>query len=147
MADKRTPVWAGKNARVVFNLNDKEVAFNVRNWRIQRVGEWAEDDFSGELRTQSQFILKYYSITLEGAQVEIEALEALIDEQANCDANVVPFEGWVGFLISPNNGTKKNLLVSELSIGDWEMASPGRVDRNTMNIPLRAGDLRGLPSL
>lgn len=147
MADKRFPVWAGKNAHIVFNLNNTEVALNVRSWEIQRVGEWAEDDFCGRLRTDSQFILKYYSVSIEAAETELGLLEALLEEQANIDQNAIPLEGWIGIMIRPNNGTKKSLLGRDMSIGDWKLGAGGRTERNAVTLPLRFGDLAGLPSM
>jgi len=146
MAD-RFPNWSGKNAKVVFNLNDVQVALDVKSWEIQRVGEWAEDDYCGEKRTRSHFIIKYYTVSLEASQAELDLLEALLDEQANIDQNAIPYDGWIGFLIKPNNGTSKSLLGRGMSVGDWKFGASGRTERNAVTLPLRFDDITGLPAL
>jgi len=147
MGDTRFPAWSGKNARVVFNLNDVEVPMLVKSWDIQRVGEWAEDDYQGQSRTKSHFITKYFTVSLEVNELELELLEALIDEQENIDQNAIPFEGWIGFLITPNNATSKSLLGRGMSVGDWKIASAGRTERNVVTLPLRFEEITGLPTL
>lgn len=147
MTDKRFPNWSGKNATVVFNLNDVQVPLNVKSWEIQRVGEWAEDDYCGEKRTRSHFILKYYTVSLEASEAELDLLEALLAEQENIDQNAIPYAGWIGFLIKPNNGTSKSLLGREMSVGDWKFGAGGRTERNAVTLPLRFADITGLPSL
>lgn len=144
---KRFPAWSGKNARVVFNLNDVEVSILVKSWDIQRVGEWVEDDYQGENRTRSHFITKYFAVSLEANETELELLEALLEEQENIDQNAIPFEGWIGILIKPNNSTSKSLLGRDMSVGDWKLASSGRTERNVVTLPLRFGYIDGLPSL
>jgi hypothetical protein len=147
MAEQRFPAWSGKNARIVFNLNDVEVAILAKSFDFQRVGEWAEDDYCGQKRTKSHFIIKYYTMSVEVNETELELVEALLKEQENIDQNAIPFEGWVGILVKPNNGTSKSLLGRGMSVGDWKLAVGGRTERNAVTLPLRFEDISGLPTL
>jgi hypothetical protein len=147
MAEQRFPNWSGKNAKVVFNLNDVQVPLNVKSWDVQRVGEWAEDDYCGERRTRSHFIIKYYTVSIEASEAELDLLEALLAEQANIDENAIPQEGWIGIQIRPNNGTSKALLGRGMSVGDWKFGAGGRTERNAVTLPLRFDDITGLPAM
>jgi hypothetical protein len=141
------PPWAGKNARIVLNLDDTEVKFRVKSWEIERVLEHAEDDFCGEDRTDSQEIVKYFNVSLAGAETKLEMIEALIDAQKSIDDNAGPLAGWIGFMITANDGTKHNLLGSEMSIGGWKIGNSSRIERNAVDLPLRFKYIEGLPGL
>ena len=139
--------WSGKGATVQLSLNDESIELDVISWRIKRYGEKVDDNVCGELRSRKSFEIDGYEVTIKFASGKLEAVERFLDEQANLDQSALSFEGWMGILIKPNDGTQLALMGQNMCIDDWDFGVEGRKQRNDGNLPLRFDDIKGLPTM
>lgn len=147
MALASIPFWSGKNATFQLSLNDKTLEIDVTSCEVSRVGTEVVDHVCGEQRSRNQFIIDHYKVNIEYKEQRLAGLQALLDEQANLDQNAEPFEGWIGILIKPNDGTRLGLMGRGMCVDGWSFKIPGRTERNSGTLPLRFDDIQGLPTL
>jgi len=132
------PFWSGKNATVILFQNGKQIIVNVQSWDCKPNVVKAADGINGEDRDRLQTIINYYELNLSCLLSDNSPVQAMIDNQANDDANVLPFDRQIGFKIQINDGSKVAYAATEVFVDDWQLASSGRTDRNKFTLPLRA---------
>ena len=133
------PFWSGKNAKIYFFIDGKKVPLDVRTWSVKANVTKAADGVGGEKRDRLQTIINYYEISLTCWQVDVNDLAALLVSIDNDDAMVEPLDKQVTFLIKPNRGKSAGFIAhGDVTFDDWEWASPGRTERQTLTIPIRA---------
>lgn len=132
------PFWSGKNAKVTFLQDNTKVPVDVTSWSVKRNATKVNDGVGGEDRDRLDSITNYFDISLTCKQVGIEDLKKLLEDIDNEDALVAPLDKALAFTIKPNDGSKASFVATEVTVDDWDWASGGRTERQTLTIPLRA---------
>ncbi len=133
------PFWSGKNAKVYFFIDGKKVPLDIRSWSVKANVTKAADGVGGEDRDRLQTIINYYEFSLTCWQVDVRDLALLLASIDNDDGMVQPLDKHVTFLIKPNRGTAAGFIATgDVTFDDYEWASPGRTERQTLTIPGRA---------
>lgn len=143
-----TPFWKGKNAKVLFFQDGAQVTLDVLSWSVKPNVTESADGVCGEDRDRLQTDVNFFDINLECMQQDTVGLRTLLKNVDNDDSNVLPLDKSVAFSIKPNDGTSHAFAVGgEVTVGGWEWASPGRVERAKLTIPLRAQYFKPLSTL
>jgi len=133
------PFWKGKNAKVLFFQDGKQITLDVDSWTVKPNVTESNDGVCGEDRDRLQTDVNFFEINLETKQQKLDALDGLLDNIDNNDANVLPLDKSVAFSIKPNDGTSAAYAAGgEVTIGAWDFGTSGRTERNKLTIPLRA---------
>lgn len=138
---------SGKNAQFIFFQDSNRVVLDVRTWDVGPNGEAVADGVNGEDRDRLQFIINFFEINCECFLQGVEPIRAMLANQAENDLNVEPLEKGIGLIIQPNDGTQAAFEAGEVTTDAWKWNSPGRVDRGTLNIPLRSRTFEEVPTL
>lgn len=133
------PYASGKNFSLkLFQDNASIGDLPVKSFEINRDGTMAEDGVNGEDRNRNQFITTGFSGTIDAFVRDLKVLDKLFDQQDTEDASTAPLEVGMGLLMRPNNGTRDAVTLTEMTLGNWKLASSGMTDRAMLTIPFKA---------
>lgn len=136
------PFMAGKNADIIVTRGPKKVVLKARTWSWKQRGVEAEDNVGGEDRARYQTIVDGYDIDVEALMENMAELDVLLDDTHQRDTRTAPVEIGVGFLIKPNDGSRKGYAAIGAVLALFEyMGNPGRTERQTMRVPFKAQDI------
>lgn len=146
MAD--TPFWSGKNAKLVFILDNKKVELHPKTWSVKENATIIADDVGGEDRSRLHKIINFYDWNLVCFQKDLKPLVAMLNFDAKIDTQTQPFEVGAGIIIYPNNGTRAGFEGREIMIDDWNFdGNPGRVERGMLTVPFRSRYFEPVPTI
>lgn len=140
-----TPLLRGKNSKAIFMIDGSQVVVEVVSWTVKRIGTEATDDIGGEDRSRFETITNGFSADLSCKMVDTSALESLLKDQDNDDANVEPTSKVFALSLKPNNGNSAGFAGREVTVGNWDWAGGDRTSAATLNIPLRMRYFKKLP--
>jgi hypothetical protein len=135
----RPGFYSGKDTKVVFFIDGAKVTVDVTSWSAKPNVTDANDGVCGEDRDRLQTITNFYEVSLTCKQTGVDDLKKLLVDTDNDDAAALPLDKQIGILVRPHNGTSVGFVTSgDTAIGGWDWASPGRSERQTLTIPIRA---------
>jgi len=133
------PFWKGKDAKVIFFQDGKQIPVDVDSWSVKPNVTDIADGVCGEERDRLDYEINYYDINLECKQQTTDALEAVLDDGDNQDAHVLPLDKSVAFSLKCNDGTNRAFAAGgDVTIGAWDFSAGGRTERNKFTLPLRS---------
>ena len=135
------PHATGKDCKLAFFINGNPVGeFDARSYSVDRNVTEVTDDVLGEDRSRLDAITNFYSISVSTFVTTAAQMQALIDEQANDDANGATTNKSLAIVLTPRGGSgpKKGFKASEISLGGWKLNAGGRTERMMIDYPLRA---------
>lgn len=133
-----TPFWAGKNAKILFFVDDTKVEFDVESWNCKPNVTEIDVGICGDDRDENQRIVNYFEISLTGRIRDMKVLQALLQDVDNDDGLVEPLAKDVAMSIKPNDGTRVSFAAQEVTIGAWELSVGGRKELASVTIPMKA---------
>jgi hypothetical protein len=132
------PFFRGKDA--VFRLfqDGRERIVNGKTWSVKRNTTDGADGVNGEDRDRPYSVTNFYDLSVTCYQKDASILLALLEDQANDDAQTVPLDKAVGINIRIQDGSRAAFVAKEVTLGAWELNQGGRADAVMLTIPLRA---------
>lgn len=135
------PHATGKDYKFSFFINGTPVAeFDIKSFAVTRNVTEVTDDVLGEDRSRLDAITNYFTIDASTFVTTAAQMQALMDEQANEDANGATTVKSFAIILTPRagSGPKTGFLAKEISLGGWKLDASGRTERSMINYPLRA---------
>jgi len=131
------PTFSGKDS--VFRLfsNGIEIVLLAKTWELGPNCTNVNDGVNGEDRDRLQTITNYYEGTLTCFQNDLKALNALLSNTANNDAEALPFDQAFVASFKIIGGPKNNFIGKEMTIDNWRENQGGRTERVMLTIPFR----------
>jgi hypothetical protein len=136
MAD--VPFFRGKDA--VFRLfqDGRERILNAKTWSVKRNAATGSDGVNGEDRDRPYSVTNSYDLSVTCYQRDATILIALLDDQANDDAQVTPLDKSVGISIRILDGSRAAFVAKEVTHGAWELNQGGRTEAVMLTVPMTA---------
>ena len=135
------PHATGKDYKFSFFINGSPVKeFDIRSFSVTRNVTDVTDDVLGEDRSRLDAITNFFSIDASTFTTTAAQMQALLDEQANDDANGTPTQKSFAIVLTPRGGSgpKTGFIAKEVSLGGWKHDVNGRTERSMTSYPLRA---------
>ena len=142
-----TPTFSGKDAVIRLFINGSEVVLLAKTWEVGPSTTEVADDVNGEPRSRLQTITNHYDGSISCFQNDTKALAALLQNEANDDAEVSPYVKTLGFNFKILDGTRQNFIGRETVLGAWKINQSGRTERVMLAIPFRCRWFKAVPTI
>ncbi len=133
-----TPFFRGKDAVFRLFMDGRERLLNAKTWSAKRNTTDGADGVNGEDRDRPYSVTNFYDLSVTCYQKDASILLALLEDQANDDADAAPLDKAVGLNIRIQDGSRAAFVAKEVTLGAWEFNQGGRADAVMLTIPLRA---------
>jgi hypothetical protein len=132
------PFFRGKDAVFRLFMDGRERILNAKTWSAKRNTTDGADGVNGEDRDRPYSVTNFYDLSVTCYQKDASILLALLEDQDNDDAGVLPLDKAVGLNIKIQDGSRAAFVAKEVTLGAWELNQGGRADAVMLTIPLRA---------
>ena len=132
------PFFRGKDAVFRLFMDGRERLLNAKTWSVKRNTTDGADGVNGEDRDRPFSVTNLYDLSVTCYQKDASILLALLEDQANDDADAAPLDKAVGINIRIQDSSRAAFVAKEVTLGAWELNQGGRADAVMLTIPLRA---------
>lgn len=137
------PFLKGRNVTLTYllaqeNAKAENLVVQAKNFTIKPNGVDIADDILGKDRSDLDYELNFYDISMTCLIRDLKLLRAALKHQAQRDLAVAMAESAVAVIIKPNDGTREAFQLRGFVLGGWELSFGGRTDRAEMPFPGRA---------
>lgn len=145
-AKNNFPFVRGEHITFKYYQSGSPVYFQATNWTCEANGTEVAEGVNGENRDRLDYVLNYFSASIDMNQTDEEPMNAIIADQENEDAANLPLDRQAAVLIRHRDGTKAAYLLKDCVIGPWNTAMSGRADPYKLTLKLRFVDWTPAPT-
>ncbi len=141
------PFVRGKNTIFRFFLDGKTLDVDIKDWEITKNVTTHNDPVNGEQSDRLDASFTHYSGTCNIYTKDANALDALLDDQANEDASAIPLIKAASMKMMPRDGSSQSYVCGDMIFDGTSLKSGSRTDAVMLTLPYRFRTLKKVPSL